>query len=172
MYLSNYLSIYLSVYLCIYISVCLSVCWIICLSLYLAIRLFIYLSSCLSIYLSIYLSNYSSIYPPIYLPTYLPIYLSICVRLPLWMGRLNDMCVILCVMWFEDYRSEIMLQKTLLNQIKRICYLNLNCSNNLNLILMSSNSWDALPHLVSTEMFIISLMPYFSDTGFRTLLAV
>ena len=80
------------------------------------------------------------------------------------MGQLDDMFVILCEMWFEDYRSEIMLQKTLLNQRKRICYLNLNWWNNLNLILTSLNSWDALPNLGSTELFIISLRPYFSHT--------
>ena len=162
MFLSNYLStnlsisIYLSIYLCIclYIYVCLY------LSFQLSPFLSIYLFSCLSIYLTIHPSSYLSTY----LPIYLSIYLFILCTFTYVNGQVNNMFVILCEMWFEDYRSKIMLQKTLLNQRKRICYLNLNWWNNLNLILTSSNSWDALPNLVGTEMFIISFRPYFSHT--------
>ena len=59
-------------------------------------------------------------------------------------------------MLFDDDWSEILLQKTLLNQRERICCLNLNWWNNLNLILTLSNFWDALPSLVNTENFITS----------------
>ena len=59
-------------------------------------------------------------------------------------------------MFFDDDWSEILLQKALLNQRERICCLNLNWWNNLNLILTLWNSWDALPSLVNTEMFIMS----------------
>ena len=59
-------------------------------------------------------------------------------------------------MLFDHDWSEILLQKTLLNQRGRICCLNLNWWNNLNLIITLSNFWDALPSLVNTEKFNIS----------------
>ena len=59
-------------------------------------------------------------------------------------------------MLFDHDWSEILLQKTLLNQRDRIYCLNLNWWNNLDLILTLSNFWDALPSLVNTEKFIIS----------------
>ena len=124
-------------------------------------------------------------YLSICLSVYLSICLSVCVYLCkwdsgmicLWFYVKCDLKIIdrkLCCrkrFWIREkefaiwaWIDETMLQKTLLNQRKRICYLSLNWWNNLNLILTSSNSWDALPNLVNTEMFIISLEPYFSHT--------
>ena len=173
-YLSSYLYICISVYISIYQSVC----WSVCLYLAISLSLFIYLSIYQSIYLSIYQFIYLSIYSSISLSTYLPINLSIYLSVYFYPYKWHSwmMFVILCEMLFEDYWSKIMLQKTLLNQRKRICYLNLNWWNNLNLILTWSNSWDALPNLVSTEMFIISLGPketqLFLHPELRTLLEV
>ena len=151
-----YLSINLSFYLSIYLSLSLSF--------YLSIYLSIYLSNYLFIHLSIFLS----IFPPIFLSTYQSVYLSICVvclyKWYNWMIFLWFYVKFYLKFYLKIYWSEIMLQKTLLNQRKRICFLNLNWWNNLSLILTSSNSWDALPNLVSTEMFIIHLGPYFSYT--------
>ena len=157
-YLSIYLSVCLSVYFSVCLSIDLSVCLSIYLSIYLSISLSVYLSSylyiCLSIHLSICLHVSGSILF-IYLSIYLSTDLSICLPF-----------LILCYSWtillwfiemlFNNDWSEIMLQKTHLNQRERICCLNLNWWNNLNLILTLSNSWDVLPSPVNTEMFIIS----------------
>ena len=133
--------IYLSICLCV--SVFLSVYVYIYLSSNLYINLYIYLPICLSLYLSIYQSFFISIYLFIYLSIYLSINLHI--------------CNVMIYPYVSDHDwSEILLQKTLLNQRERICCLNLNWWNNLNLILTLSNFWDALPSLVNTEKFIIS----------------
>ena len=70
-------------------------------------------------------------------------------------------------MLFDDDWAEIMLQKTLLNQKERIYCLNSNWWNNLNLILMLSNSWDALQSLVNTEIFIINYGYRQTKLGFK-----
>ena len=124
-----YIYIYIFVYLCICLSVYLRVCLSVCQSIY------------LSIYLSLYLSIYLLIYPSVFVYLY-----NVTVE---WYDCDSF------EMLFDDYWSEILLQKTLLNQRERICCLNLNWWNNLNLILMLSNSWDALPSPVNTEMFIM-----------------
>ena len=156
------------IYLCIYLSICLSVYFSVCLS--------VYRSICLSIYLSVYLSISLSVYPfsyldvslsinqfvhmsvylsilSIYLSTYLLIYPSVYVSL-YYVTVERYYCDSFEMLFNNDW-SEILLQKTLLNQRERICCLNLNWWNNLNLILTLLNFWDALPSLVSTEMFII-----------------
>ena len=141
-YVCMYLSIYQSIYLCLYLSVFLST--------YLSIYQFVYVSIYLSIYLSVCLSINLSICQSIYLLTYLSGYIYLHNGTVGWYdcGSFE--------MLFEDDWSEVLLQKTLLNQRERICWLNLNWWNNLNLILTLSNSWDALPSLVNNGMFIIS----------------
>ena len=138
-----YVAIYLSVYLSIFPSINLS--------LFQSIYLFIYLTIYLSIFLSVNLSICLSIYQSLFLSINLyicnvMIYQSVYVYL--------DNSII--EMLFDHDWSEILLQKTLLNQRERICCLNLNWWNNLNLILTLSNFWDALPSLVNTEKFNIS----------------
>ena len=135
--ISIYLSIYLSILLSIYLSVCLPVCP----------------SIHQSMYLCIYLSLYIYIYIYIYIFMFLMIYLSVYVYL--YNVTVEYDCGSF-VMLFDDDWPKILLQKTLLRQRERICCLNLNWWNNLNLILTLSNSWDALPSLVNTEMFIIN----------------
>ena len=125
-----YIYIYIYIYSSIYVFVCLSICVSVCLSVN------------LSIYPSLYLSIYLLIYPSVFVYLY-----NVTVE---WYDCDSF------EMLFDDYWSEILLQKTLLNQRERICCLNLNWWNNLNLILTLSNSWDALPSLVNTEMFIIN----------------
>ena len=160
-----YLSICLSVCLSFYLSVCLSIYLSISLSVYPSsylyivsshLSIFLYVSlSILSIYL-FYLSILSiySIYLSVYLSTYLLVYPSVYVYL--YYVTVERYYCDSFEMLFNNYWSEILLQKTLLNQRERICCLNLNWWNNLNLILTLSNSWDALPSLVNTEMFIIN----------------
>ena len=123
----------------------------------------IYLSDYLSIYLFICQSVYMLIYLSIYLSTDVSIFFTFYLYNGTveWYGR--DSLEIL----FDDDWSEIPLQKTLLNQRKRICCLNLNWWNNLNLILTLSNSWVALPSLVNTEMFIISYGYCQTKPGFK-----
>ena len=150
--LDIYLSIYLSIYLTIYLSI------------YLSIWLFIYLS----VFQSVFLSNYLCINQSVYMLIYLSIYWFI-YFFPFywyngtveWYGRDS------LEMLFDDDWSEILLQKTLLNQIERICCLNLNWWNNLNLILTLSKSWDASPSLVNTEMLIISYSYCQTKSGFK-----
>ena len=134
--ISIYLSIYLSILLSIYLSVCLPVCPSIHLSIYLSIYLYIY------IYIYIYIFMYLMIYLSVYVYLY-----NVTVE---WYDCGSF------VMLFDDDWPKILLQKMLLRQRERICCLNLNWWNNLNLILTLSNSWDALPSLVNTEMFIIN----------------
>ena len=161
-------------YLFIYLSICLSVCLSVCLSFYLSVCLSIYLSiyyPSLSVYPSSYLYIVSShlsiclyvslsilsiysIYLSVYLSTYLLVYPSVYVYL--YYVTVERYYCDSFEMLFNNYWSEILLQKTLLNQRERICCLNLNWWKNLNLILTLSNSWDALPSLVNTEMFIIN----------------
>ena len=127
---------------CVCLSVCLTV------------------SACLSVYS--FLSVSLSIYPSVHLSIYLSIYWDINLfKFTYMVIQLNDMIVIhlKCYSKMIDnvtYWSKILSQKTLLNQRERICCLNLNWWNNLNLILTLSNSWDALLSLVSTEMSITS----------------
>ena len=139
-YLYIYLSIYLFIYLSIYLTIYLSLC----------------LSVSLSVHLSLYLSVYLSIYWFIHLFTFYRYNGTI-----EWYGRdsLEEL--------FDGDWSEILLQKTLLNQRERICCLNLNWWNNLNLILTLSKSWDASPSLVNTEMFIISYSYCQTKSGFK-----
>ena len=121
---------------------------------YLYIYLSFYLSICLSVSLSVHLSMYLSRYIYIYTFMYLMIYLSVYVYLHNVTVEWYDCGSF--VMLFDDDWPKILLQKTLLRQRERICCLNLNWWNNLNLILTLSNSWDVLPSLVNTEMFIIN----------------
>ena len=131
---------------------------------YLSIWLFIYLSVFQSVRLSIYLCIYQSVYMLIYLSIYWFIHLFTFYRYNgtvEWYGRGS------LEMLFDDDWSEILLQKTLLNQRERICCLNLNWWNNLNLIVTLSKSWDALPSLVNNEMFIISYGYCQTKSGFK-----
>ena len=164
----------------IYLSICLSVC----LPVFPSVYLYIYLSGNLyinlEIYLAIYLSVYLSIFPSInlslfqsiYLSIFLSINLSICLSIyqSIFLSINLYICNVMIYpsvyvyldnsiieMLFDHDWSEILLQKTLLNQRERICCLNLNWWNNLNLILTLSNFWDALPSLVNTEKFNISI---------------
>ena len=121
-------------------------------------------------YFSIFLSINLCMCQFIYIFIYLSVYLSIClyVNLPIYILTYSSGYVYLhngtveCYnydsfeMLFDNDWSKILLQKTPLNQRERTCCLNLNWWNNLNLIVMLSNSWDALPSLVNTDMFIIS----------------
>ena len=132
--ISIYLSIYLSILLAIYLSVCPS------------IHLSMYLSICLFLYIYIYIYIYIFMYLMIYLSVYVYLY-NVTVE---WYDCGSF------VMLFDDDWPKVLLQKTLLRQRERICCLNLNWWNNLNLILTLSNSWDVLPSLVNTEMFIIN----------------
>ena len=105
----------------------------------------------LSNYLSIYLSSYLFIFLSINLYTCnVMIYSSVYVYLD------NSIDNGIIEMLFDHDWLEILLQKKHLNQRDRICCLNLNWWNNLNLIVTLSNFWDALPSLVNTEKFIIS----------------
>ena len=134
-----YRFIYLYIYLSFYLSICLSVS--------------------LSVHLSIYLCIYVSIYLYIYIYIYIYIFMFLMIYLSVYVYLYNVTVEYDCgsfVMLFDDDWPKILLQKTLLRQRERICCLNLNWWNNLNLILMLSNSWDALPSLVNTEMFIIN----------------
>ena len=150
--LSAYLSVCLPACLPACLSFCLSVCLFVCLpvslSMYPFIHLSIYLSICLSVYLSIYLPIYLYIYLSIYLSIYLLINSSVQVYLYDDTVEWYD-CDSFEMLFYDDW-SEILLQKTLLNQRERTCCLNLNWWNNLNLILTLSNFWDALLSLVNT----------------------
>ena len=143
MYLAIYLSVYLSFYQPFFISI------------YLFIYLSIYLSIYLTIYLSIFLSVNLSICLSIYQSLFLSINLYIC-NVMIYQSVYVYLDNSIIEMLFDHDWSEILLQKTLLNQRGRICCLNLNWWNNLNLILALSNFWDALPSLVNTEKFNIS----------------
>ena len=156
---SDRLTIYSSIYVSVCLSICVSVGLFVCQSIYLSIlssyRFIPSLSTFLSINISIRQSFCSlSICRYVNLSVYLLIYPSVFVYLYNVTVEWYDCDSF--EMLFDDYWSEILLQKTLLNQRERICCLNLNWWNNLNLILTLSNSWDALPSLVNTEMFIIT----------------
>ena len=157
-YIYIYIYIYIFIYLFVCLSICVSVCLFVCQSIYLSIlssyRFIPSLSTFLSINISIRqsfcsllicryvnLSVYLLIYPSVFVYLYVTVEWYDCDSFE---------------MLFDDYWSEILLQKTLLNQRERICCLNLNWWNNLNLNLMLSNSWDALPSPVNSEMFIIT----------------
>ena len=158
-------------YLFIYLSVCLSACLSVCISVYLivwqsvyqSINLSSYLPICLSFRLSTFIYFNLSIYLSINLSICLSIYQSIFLSINLYICNVTiypsvyvylDNSII--EMLFDHDWSEILLQKTHLNQRGRICCLNLNWWKNLNLILTLSNFWDALPSLVNTEKFNIS----------------
>ena len=160
----------------IYLSICLSVCLPVFPSVYLFVWQSVYQSINLSSYLPICLSVYLSVYQPFFISIYLSFYLSICpyVYLSIYQSIFLSINLYICnvmiypsvyvyldnsiiEMLFDHDWSEILLQKTLLNQRERICCLNLNWWNNLNLILTLSNFWDALPSLVNTEKFNISI---------------
>ena len=166
-------------YLFIYLSVCLSACLSVCISVYLfvwqsvyqSINVSSYLPICLSFLLSTFLYFNLSIYLSIYLSIFLSVNLSICLSIyqSLFLSINLYICNVMIYqsvyvyldnsiieMLFDHDWSEILLQKTLLNQRGRICCLNLNWWNNLNLIITLSNFWDALPSLVNTEKFNIS----------------
>ena len=156
----------------IYLAVCLSTCLSVCISVYLfvwqsvyqSINLSSYLPICLSFRLSTFLYSNLSIFLSINLSICLSIYQSIFLSINLYICNVMiypsvyvylDNSII--EMLFDHDWSEIPLQKTLLNQRGRICCLNLNWWNNLNLILTLSNFWDALPSLANTEKFHISI---------------
>ena len=155
-YLSSCLSVCLPVFPSVYLFVWQSVYQSINLSSYLPICLSFRLSTFLYINLSIFLSINLSIFLSIYQSIFLSINLYICnvMIYPSVYVYLDNSII---EMLFDHDWSEILLQKTLLNQRERICCLNLNWWNNLNLILTLSNFWDALPSLVNTEKFHISI---------------
>ena len=158
-------------YLFIYPSVCLSACLSVRISVYLSVWQSIYQSINLSNYLSISLSFRLSTFLYFNLSVFLSINLSICLSIyqSIFLSINLYICNVVIYpsvnvyldnsiieMLFDHDWSEILLQKTLLNQRGRTCCLNLNWWNNLNLILTLSNFWDALPSLVNTEKFNIS----------------
>ena len=156
-YLSICLSVCLPVFPSVYLYIYLSGNLYINLEIYLAIYLSVYLSIFPSINLSLFQSIYLSIYQSVHMSIYLSIYLSVYQSLSIYPSVYVYLDNSIIEMLFDHDWSEILLQKTLLNQRGRICCLNLNWWNNLNLILTLSNFWDALPSLVNTEKFNISI---------------